>query len=356
MNASQHYAIFTADFHHKHYLGATQEFEILEELNGMKGFFIKVFFVNDKVNLNGWQITWEGIKQDIKDVVGVPIVQQNDMRHPTFTIQNLFAKGYIVDFTLDEEKHEASVIARILDAGTIKLIQEGKLKFVSPAVVARDNLSIEEINGVDVLSRWIALHLALVADPAYGKKDAKITETCTGTGHSCSMQLKGIPATMVAELLKVGDCVSEKIPVIMNENPKMEHEQAVAIAISMCEDKTADTEQIIKREHELLDKGIPEKEVHDMLVKEFGAENIPGSDSQKVGPLTQTPLMKKLNASLNRLTSEFNQMVRQAGMPEHDGSWGYWFIANDMDVFVANGQTVDEAITSQCGCQKNKHT
>lgn len=322
MNSRQHYAMFTAGFEHKHYHGATKEFEILDELNGMKGFFIKVFFVNDKVNLNGWQITWDGIKEDIADVIGVPIVKQDDMRHPSYTIQNLFAKGYIVDYILDEDKREAQVIARILDAETIKLIKEGKLKFVSPAVVARDNLSIKEINGVDQLARWIALHLALVADPAYGKKDAKITDTCTGTGHSCSMQMKGIPATMVAELLKVGDCVSEKIPVIMNENPKMEHEQAVAIAISMCDEKSA--------------------------------ENIPGSDGQKTNPLTQTKLLRKLDASLNRLTSEFNQMVRQAGMPEHDGHWGYWFVANDMDVFVANGQTVDEAIKSQCGCQK-KH-
>ena len=323
--SGQQYAYYASGHKHKHYTGAASKYEILEELeNGAKGFFIKVFFVNDKVNLNKWRITWDGIKQDIGDVVGVPIVKQDDMRHPHFTVQNLFAKGYIVDYALDEEKHEVQVIARILDAQTIKEIREGKMKFVSPAVVARDSLSLEEVDGVDVLTRWIALHLALVADPAYGT-DAKITGTCNGMGHSCTLQLKKLAKPMLTELVanKTDDCISNKIPIIMSESPSMEHEQAVAIAISMCKkDSDADKK----------------------------AENIPGSDSQNMDPLTQTPLLKKLMASTARIKSEYDQMVRQAGMPEHEGKWGFWVNIQDQDVFVSNGQTLEAAVKEQCGC------
>lgn len=274
MDTKLQVAYFADGFNHKHYEGAAKQYEVLEELEGHgKGFFIKVFFINDKVNLNKWQVTWDGIKQDIADVVGVPIVLQEDLRHPNFAIQNLYAKGYIIDYTLDEVRHEASVIARILDPKTITLIQEGKLKFVSPAVVARNNLSITETkDGVDLLSRFIALHLALVANPAYGKQ-AKIHGTCTGTGQTCSAKLQTLTAEMVNDL--------------------------------------------------------------------------------KTAPLTQTPLLlKKLQASLNRLDSEFHQLERKASQPEFNGKWGYWIKAKDMDVFVAIDQTVDVAIKNQCQCEK----
>lgn len=319
MNASQQVSLFTADFEHKHYHGATKQFEVIENLEGHgQGFFIRIFFINDKVNLNKWQVTWDAIKQDISDVVGVPIVLQEDLRHPNFAIQNLYAKGYIIDYILDEEKHEASVIARILDPETITLIQQGKLKFSSPAVVARSNLTIETLSsGIDLLSRFIALHLALVRQPAYGKVDAKITGQCTGTGQTCGAKLRQLSADVIHALDHVGDCVSDKIPIIKDENPKMSHDQIVAIAISMCKDKSADS-----------------------------------NSTSKVDSLTQTPLLRKLVASINCLESEFNMLTRQASRPEFGNKWGYWMRARDIDVFVADGVTVDEAISFQCGCTK----
>lgn len=348
-------AIFKDGFEHKHYHGATKEYEILDELNGQKGFFIKVFFINDKVNLNKWQVTWDAIKQDIADVVGVPIVKQDDLRHPNFAIQNLYAKGYIVDYVLNEEKHEASVIARILDAETIRLIREGELKFVSPAVVARNNLALTTLqSGVDLLSRFIALHLALVGEPAYGTVEAKIHGMCTGSGQSCGAKLKQMSADVLHHLAHVGDCVSDKISILKNEAKykNTSHDQIVAIAISMCENNTAQkTEEIIKREHELMDKyKIPEEEVHKMLIEEFGAENIPGSDAQDMGPISQHKLLRRLTASVNRLESEFNMLTRQAARPEFGGKWGYWINARDVDVFVADGDSIDNAIMTQCGC------
>lgn len=323
MKASKQVALFAEGFEHKHYEGATKEYEILDELEGHgKGFFIKVFFINDQVNLNKWQVTWDGIKQDIADVVGVPIVKQDDLRHPNFAIQNLYAKGYIVDYVLNEEKHEAYVIARILDAETIRLIREGDLQFVSPAVVARNNLTLETLDsGVDLLSRFIALHLALVREPAYGKVNAKIHGTCSGSGQACGAKLKQMSAEVLHELDSVNDdCVSNKISILKDEHPDWDQDKIIAVAISMCENKTA--------------------------------ENIPGSDAQDMAPLTQTKLVRKLTASVNRLNSEVNQIERHAAKAEHEGHWGYWLRARDVDVFVADGVTIDAAILSQCGCPK----
>lgn len=318
MNSQQQVALFSAGYEHKHYTGDAKQYEILEEdvAGQAKGFFIKVFFINDKVNLNKWQVTWDAIKQDISDVVGVPLVLQDDLRHPNFSIQNLYAKGYIIGYDLNEDKHEASVIIRILDPETIKLIQKGKLKFVSPSVVARSNLTLETLpSGVDLLSRFIALHLALVGEPAYGKVDAKIHGTCMGSGQTCNMKLRQMSADVVHELSFVGDCVSDKLVKVTRDNPHMSHDQAIVIAISMCREK-----------------------------------GLSADSSSKVDSLTQTPLLRKLTASVDRMESEFNQKIRIASRPEFNNEWGYWMNARDIDVFVADGQTVDTAIKEQCGC------
>lgn len=309
---------YAENFEHKHYIGEAKEYEILEQVQGQaQGFYINIFFINTQVNLNKWQVTWDAIEQDISDVVGVPIVLQDDLRHPNFATQNLFAKGYIVDYVLDKKKQQASVIARILDPKTIELIKEGKLKFSSPAVVARSNLTMETTSkGIDLLSRFIALHLALVGEPAYGKVEAKIHGTCTGTGQSCGGKLR----------------------------------QLGAAAMTLLTHHSDKTKEIIDREHELLDKGIPENDVHKMLVKEFGADNVPGSDAQKVGPLTQTKLLRKMEASINRLESELEMIQHNASRPEFGGKWGYWMRAKDTDVFVADDMTVDDSISEQCPC------
>lgn len=299
---------------HNHYYGAASQLEILKELNGQEGFFIEVFFVNDKVNGNKWQITWEGIKQDIQDVVGVPIVLQDDLQHPEFAVQNFFAKGYIVDYKLNEKKHEASVIARILDATIIKLIQENRLKFVSPAVVARDSLSLETINGVDVLTRWIALHLALVANPAYGKTDAVIHGMCQGKGDTCQKKLHALTA---AELATLGSDGAKVGP--LTQTPFL---------------RKADIQKIITREHSLLDQGIPEHEVHKILLDEFG-------EKEKDNPKTAS-FSDYIESKMGYL---------KTGTLQHDGKKGYWITANDMKVFVSNDKTVDQAIAEQCPCQ-----
>lgn len=309
MNTAQQVQMFSADFEHKHYTGDAKEYEILEELDGKAGFYIKIFFISDKVNLNKWQVTWDGIKQDMNDVLGVPIVLQDDMRHPNFHVQNMFAKGYIVDYQMDEAKHEVYVIARILDAATIVAIKEGKIRFSSPAIVARDSLSIEvTAKGVDLLSRFIALHLALVADPAYGKTRAKIFGTCTGTGTMCNAKLKRLTAAVCTALYSAGDCVSDKIPIIMQENPKMSHDQATAIAVSMCKEKNADS----------------------------------------IDSLTQIPLItKELRAA-----SEMQQIQWHASKALFEGEWGYFMTVREKNVFVADGSTVDESIKKYCGCSK----
>ena len=110
-------------------------------------------------------------------------------------------------------------------------------------------------------------------------------------------------------------------------------QSVLAIAFSECREKTG-------------------KEYSNQYSKK--GTNPPGSDSQKVGPLTQTPLIRhKTAASMDYITSQLDFL--KTGNMERDGVKGYWIEAKGLPVFVAHNRTVDQAIREQCPCQFTAH-
>jgi hypothetical protein len=76
---------------HKHYLGAAHSFEILKPEDPKAGQYvrpdvaiIKVFYIDDTVNVNDWQATWEGLKEDAEELPGTPIVLKEALEHPKY--------------------------------------------------------------------------------------------------------------------------------------------------------------------------------------------------------------------------------------------------------------------------------
>lgn len=201
---------------HKHYIGTPHKFTILTKAESiqsekLRGYvaavhfmeldskedairppvtILKTFFINDKNNLNDWRATWEGLKEDAKLLPGTPLVLQEDLEHPKFSVQKFFDRGTIFDYEIDEENKQIIVYIRITDASIIDRIKSGELEYVSPAIIPRGSEYAEIIDGVDTLSRSLPLHLAIVGDPAYGKDVAKMTEMCTGPGEACMHRLK----------------------------------------------------------------------------------------------------------------------------------------------------------------------
>lgn len=306
---------------HKHYEGAAHSFEILTPKDPVAGnqvrpdvAIIKTFFINDEVNANDWQATWEGLKKDAEELPGVPIVLKEDLQHPKFSVQDLYDKGTIFDYEIDEGNKQIIVYARITDQDVVRRIKDGELEYVSPAVIPRGSESMRKVNGVDVLDRTLPLHLCIVGDPAYGKNKAKMTHLCTGNGEACLSRLKMMTASKyISETLE--DCVSRKIKIIKDEKPSMKEDQAVAIAYSMCRRGTAGIE----------------------------------SD---VDPLTQTPLIRKLIASLARTASTIEKANQHSRLYPHDGKFGRWVNFQNLDVFVAENQSLLDAVKEQCGCTR----
>lgn len=299
---------------HKHYTGAAHSFEIVNTKEDRPDVTIlKTFFINDTVNINDWQATWEGLKEDAKDLPGTPLVLQEDLEHPKFSVQEYYDRGTIFDYDIDEEKHQIIVYIRITDPTIIERIKSGELQYVSPSVIPRGSEYISTIGGIDIMTRTLPLHLAIVGNPAYGTMDAKMSHLCSGDGVECYHRLKIMKAA--ADIYIAADeCVSKKIKVIMHEKPNISQEQAAAIAYSMC------------------DKG-----------------------KANVDALTQTPLIQKMMASIHYMASTLDKNIHGNLFHKHNETEGIWINTRGIDVFIANGQTIGNAISEQCPCSMNKN-
>jgi len=324
---------------HKHYLGAAHTFEIVkQDITRLDVAVLKTFFIDDTVNANDWQATWPGLKQDAEDLLGTPLVLQEDLEHPKFSVQKMFDRGTIFDYDIDEANHRIIVYVRITDPAIIERIKSGELEYVSPALIPRGSEYMTNIGGVDVLTRTLPLHLAIVGDPAYGKQKAKMSHLCTGDGLECYHRLKmmKVASKIYFTANQLQDCVSNKIQIIKNEKPSISNEQAAAIAYSMCKAGTASDSDGGEN------SGIKSK------LKLIQAD----SASDVVGPLTQVPFIKKMIASASRIESIFSKMKSGSKYHMHDGKEGHWIRAKGMDVFVARNQSIKSALLDQCGCAK----
>jgi len=326
---------------HKHYVGSAHSFEIITTKDDTAGKYVrpdvtilKTFFINDKININDWQATWEGLKQDAQDLPGVPLVLQEDLQHPKFSVQEMFDRGTIFDYDIDEEKHQIIVYIRITDPSIIERIKSGELQYVSPAVIPRGSESLHKEGTTDVLDRTLPLHLCIVGDPAYGKDAAKMTHLCTGPGEACWHRLKIM--TAATQILAADeDCVSRKIAIIKREKPSMSNEQAAAIAYSMCREGTADV------------SGNGDSGQSTGIKSKLKIHNADG-----ITELEQIPLIKKMIAATNRIASNIEKIKTGAVYHKHEGQEGRWINVQDIDVFVGRHRSISSAMVEQCGCTR----
>jgi len=179
------------------YFAAT-EFEVLDEFEGEKGFFIKSFLINNKLNLNDWEVTEEANRLDGPEFKGMPGIEFFNKGRRDHTVgstyvealrlQSPHAKGIIRKVIGTETGEKLTQVSRIFDEEMIEKIKkarkEGKKMFVSPAIFPR---SIDDVQIIDRpegghihrVHRYLPLHYAFVDEPAYGG-DAAITDVCEG--------------------------------------------------------------------------------------------------------------------------------------------------------------------------------
>ena len=192
------------------YFAAT-EFEVLDEFEGEKGFFIKSFLINNKLNLNDWEVTKEANRLDGPEFKGMPGIEFFNKGRRDHTVgstyaealklQSPHAKGIIRKVIGTETGEKLTQISRIFDeemeAKIKKAKKEGKKMFVSPAIFPRSIDDVEIIERpegghIHRVHRYLPLHYAFVDEPAYGG-DAAITDVCEGA--DCLIKLAKSAAT-----------------------------------------------------------------------------------------------------------------------------------------------------------------
>lgn len=173
---------------------------ILDRYKGRKGFFIKKMIINDKMNLNDWGVTWDGIKKDGEKFIGKPIVLTPDKDHPPVSKQEDYRVGEYIDVGTDEINHVLWGVGQIFDERAQKMIKNKEIEFGSPTVLVYSEATREQKSKgtefqKDILHRFNPAHDALVGDPAYGKHADHIKAVCEGDGEACGLKLLTVSAS-----------------------------------------------------------------------------------------------------------------------------------------------------------------
>ncbi len=275
------------------YFAAT-EFEVLDEFEGESGTFIKSFLINNKLNLNDWQVTEEANRLDGPEFKGMPGIEFFNKGRRDHTVGNTYAQALqlqtphakaIIRKVLGTETGEKlTQISRVFDEEIIKKLRNHEIKFVSPAIFPRSIHDVEIIERpegghIHRVHRYLPLHYAFVDEPAYGTDDAKITDICDGPECLIKLEkaatdgigqdeidpLRTIPIIRVSKCSKTGkmnvsvagndelsklvsECLSKKLG--EGEEPT---DQEIAICFSEAREKLkSNTSQI--RESKTIDK------------------------------------------------------------------------------------------------------
>jgi len=153
--------------------------------------------------------------------------------------------GQMIDIFVNDDKMLEGKIKFAINeydfANTIYKLYAGK--FIRAFSIGFNSEDYEEVNGVRVLKNNTLLEISAVNIPA----DALALAKSKGINTCCLEKAykkynKKSPACRLDDETK-NECVARKIPEILDENPDMKQEQAVAIAESLCSKFCSDLEK-----------------------------------------------------------------------------------------------------------------
>jgi hypothetical protein len=156
--------------------------------------YIKAFLLDSSVNANAWGVSPDTLDTNINSFIGRPIVVTADFGHPEsndpnfehhLNYQDQFRIGTIIDITNKDGQYSA--IAEITNEDAKSALIQGNLpSYVSPQIF-HDGVGKEPD---DNARTWRGTHLAIVKEPAFGVKKARVSGQCNGNAETCVAQLK----------------------------------------------------------------------------------------------------------------------------------------------------------------------
>ena len=167
----------------------------------------RFFLISPARNVNKWRVTEPSIPKRIQTFVGRPFISEPGLAH--FGAENManpleiirkqdeFRVGVIKKVPFDEKKGEGDALV-LFDKNPFaervwEDLKAGNAFYVSPAIAGE----FVEVNGERIYQDWFGLHLARVANPAYGVFHASIKATCEGDERKCVQNLIAVASTML---------------------------------------------------------------------------------------------------------------------------------------------------------------
>jgi len=167
----------------------------------------KFFLISPARNVNKWKVTKASIPRRIKTFKGRPFISEPNLEH--FGAENMsspleiirkqdeFKMGIIKEVTLDESTLEGDALVLFDKTPEAERVwadlKAGNAFYVSPAIAGE----FVELNGERIYQDWFGLHLARVANPAYGVFHASLKATCEGDEKKCIQNLIATAAVML---------------------------------------------------------------------------------------------------------------------------------------------------------------
>lgn len=258
--------------------------------------YVKAFLLDSSVNLNAWGVNKETLDANISSFISRPIVVTQDFNHPEsndpnfdhhLNYQDQFRIGTIIDIVQKDGQYSA--IAEITNEDAKQAFRNGNLPlYVSPQIF-HDGVGKEPDNDART---WRGTHLAIVKEPAYGVKKARVSGQCNGNGETCVAQLKKASCNF---------CIKKVIEnYVSNNRSKVSSLQTdKRIKNSKLEDSNEKVKTISLEEYEKL------KQANDDLKKQLKEAN----DNIKLKDDVATSL-KQANEDLNSRVAQIEKENR----------------------------------------------
>lgn len=221
--------------------GVSLDERFFEDESGKWG---KFFLISPARNVNRWRVTKDSIPKRIKTFVGRPFISEPNLEHfgaenmasPLEIIQKQdeFRMGLIKKVIYNPKTEEGDALVLFDKTPEAERVwhdlKAGNAFYVSPAIAGE----FVDIAGERIYQDWFGLHLARVANPAYGVFHASIKATCEGDEKKCVQNLIATAAVM----LEANDsfkftgfsCARNMSTENIPETPKEEAETASKIA------------------------------------------------------------------------------------------------------------------------------
>jgi len=201
----------------------------------------KFFLISPDRNVNRWRVTRESVPKRLKTFEGRPFISEPNLEH--FGAENMsspleiirkqeeFRMGEIKKVTYSPKTEEGDALVLFDKSPEAERVWDdlkaGNAFYVSPAIAGE----FVDVDGERIYQDWFGLHLARVANPAYGVFHASIKATCEGDERKCIQNLIATASAKTNDTFNfTGFSCANNMSMKDSETPFEETEAGKAIA------------------------------------------------------------------------------------------------------------------------------